>query len=229
MRTTFFALLAVGSCYASVQLQDQTFQQSLQVTDNAKQQYLDELFFCYDLNADGQLSKSEAALVIDAQLNSNTTNCDNEKSLDSNLLNKNASYFGILKQWFGAKQMKLELLYRSSRDGCNYEALHAKVDNKGPTLTVMTTFKGEIFGGYISIPFDKNVQGKKTDAKAFLYSLTREEKYPVKKPSKAYQEDNDYMFGFGKDDLKIEKNCKGSTFYFGEDFDTSPYIKYSTF
>ena len=27
----------------------------------------------------------------------------------------------------------------------------------------------------------------------------------------------------------MKKTCKGSTFYFGEDFNTSPYVEYSTF
>jgi hypothetical protein len=107
--------------------------------------------------------------------------------------------------------------------------MHGRVDNKGPTITVMTSKAGEIFGGYLSIPFDKTVQGKKADYKAFLFSLSRNEKYPIKNPSKAYQEDTDYIFGFGKDDLKVKKSCKASTFYFGEDFTTSPYVEYSTF
>ena len=99
----------------------------------------------------------------------------------------------------------------------------------GPTITVMTSKAGEIFGGYLSIPIDKTVQGRKSDYKAFLYSLTRNEKYPVKNPQKAYQEDDSYIFGFGKDDLKLKTSCKGSTFYFGEDFETQPYVEYSTF
>ena len=107
--------------------------------------------------------------------------------------------------------------------------MHSKVDNKGPTITVMTSSAGEIFGGYLSIPFDKKTQGRKGDFKAFLFSLTRQEKYPVKNPQKAYQEDDDKIFGFGKDDLKIKKTCQGTTFYFGEDYQTSPYVEYSTF
>ena len=82
--------------------------------------------------------------------------------------------------------MKLELLYRSSRDTCSYIAMHARVDNQGPTFTVMTSQAGEIFGGYLSIPFDKQITGRKTDYNAFLFSLTRNEKYPVSNPTKAY-------------------------------------------
>ena len=79
------------------------------------------------------------------------------------------------------------------------------------------------------ISFDKKTQGRKGDFMAFLFSLAREEKYPVKNPQKAYQEDDDKIFGFGKDDLKIKKTCQGSTSYFCEDFQTSPYVEFSTF
>ena len=124
--------------------------------------------------------------------------------------------------------MRLDLLYRMTRDNCTYTSMHAKADNMGSTITVMTSSAGEIFGGYSSIPFDKNTKGRKTDFKSFLYSLTRDEKYPVKNPTKAYQEDDSFIFGFGKDDLKVKSNCKGSTYYFGEDFETKPYVTYST-
>ena len=107
--------------------------------------------------------------------------------------------------------------------------MHGRVDKQGPTVTVMTSKAGEVFGGYLSIPIDKTIQGKKTDYKAFLFSLSRNQKYPIKNPSKAYQEDSNYIFGFGKDDLQVKKSCEGSTLYFGEDYNTSPYVEYSTF
>jgi hypothetical protein len=116
--------------------------------------------------------------------------CENEESLDSVLLTKNSTYFATIKEWLGARKLKLDLLYRASRDTCSYDSMHSKVDNKGPTITVMTSFAGEIFGGYLSIPIDQNTEGRKGDFKAFLFSLTRKEKYPVKNPQKAYQEDD---------------------------------------
>jgi hypothetical protein len=73
----------------------------------------------------------------------------------------------------GARKLKLELLYRSTRDTCSYIAMHGRVDKQGPTVTVMTSKAGEVFGGYLSIPIDKTIQGKKTDYKAFLFSLSR--------------------------------------------------------
>jgi len=228
MKPIIFAL-AISSVLAAQQFATTPFTQSLHVSEKTKKDYLDELFFCYDLNGDGQLDKNETLNFIEGQLNGTAGECEGQDSLDSALLSKNSSYFTTLKSWLGAKKLKLELLYRSSRDLCSYISMHNRVDNKGPTITVMTSQAGEVFGGYLSIPFDKNVQGRKADKNAFLFSLSRNEKYPIKNPSKAYQEDADYIIAFGKDDLQVKKSCKGSTYYFGEDYSTNPYVEYSTF
>ena len=225
MKPVLLAALAVSSVLAAQQLDSTPF--SLQVSEKTKKSYVDELFFCYDYNADGVLDRTEAEAVVEGQLSGKFGECENEANLDSVLIN--STYFATIKQWLGARKLKLDLLYRSSRDTCSYDSMHSKVDNKGPTITVMTSSAGEIFGGYLSIPFNKKTQGKKEDFKAFLFSLTRQERYPVKNPQKAYQEDDDKIFAFGKDDLKIKKTCLGSTYYFGEDFTTTPYVEYSTF
>jgi len=75
--------------------------------------------------------------------------------LDSNLI-KNKVEFSNLQNMFPPHQrdeiMKLDLLYRSSRDGCdNKRAYHDKVDGVKGTITVVTSAAGEVFGGYTSI------------------------------------------------------------------------------
>ena len=45
----------------------------------------------------------------------------------------------------------LSLLYRASRDGHNAAAFHARCDGKGPTLTVLRSANGCVFGGFAAV------------------------------------------------------------------------------
>lgn len=141
--------------------------------------------------------------------------------------------------------MKLDLLYRSSRDGCdNQLAYHDKVDGVKGTITVVTSAAGEVFGGYTSIEQrklysywdrkDRNFPKKAKpdyDSYAFLFSLSRNEVYPIKSDSAKvalgydYRDGSDYV-AFGEDDLVLGINCRGSTQYFGEDFQLPAGVEY---
>jgi len=46
------------------------------------------------------------------------------------------------------KETKFKILYRASRDGKSAHDFHSKCDDKGPTLTIVRTITGKIFGGY---------------------------------------------------------------------------------
>ncbi len=50
-----------------------------------------------------------------------------------------------------AKSPELKLLYRGSRDGFAAADFHRLCDGKGPTLTVVQTPEGCVFGGYASV------------------------------------------------------------------------------
>jgi hypothetical protein len=50
-----------------------------------------------------------------------------------------------------AKSPELKLLYRGSRDGFAAADFHRLCDGKGPTLTVVQTPQGWVFGGYASV------------------------------------------------------------------------------
>ena len=45
----------------------------------------------------------------------------------------------------------LSLLYRASRDGRTNAAFHARCDGKGPTLTVLRSANGCVFGGFAAV------------------------------------------------------------------------------
>ena len=44
----------------------------------------------------------------------------------------------------------LKLLYRASRDGYSSYEFHNRCDNEGPTITVIKSDHGKVFGGFIS-------------------------------------------------------------------------------
>ena len=58
----------------------------------------------------------------------------------------NQQYDTILREWFGDNKWKL--LYRASEHGYTSQSFHEYCDDKGPTLIVIKSSKGWIFGGY---------------------------------------------------------------------------------
>ncbi len=85
-----------------------------------------------------------------------------------------------------------ELLWQGSRDGFTAQAFHSRCDNKGPTLTIIQSTDGQVFGGYTTAswaypvnqagqPADKGDYAEDSPA-AFVYSLTRGIKIYKQKP-----------------------------------------------
>jgi len=52
-----------------------------------------------------------------------------------------------------SKVRKLELLYRSSRDGNDIETVISKIKNKEATISIVESIEGEILGGYAKVPW----------------------------------------------------------------------------
>eukprot|EP01084_Bolivina_argentea_P260349 439640_1 len=72
------------------------------------------------------------------------------------------------------KQFKL--LYRASENNYSSKAFHAKCDRHSNTITIIQSNFGNIFGGYLSIPwpdtyFTKNNSDQYFDDKSFLFIL----------------------------------------------------------
>ena len=70
----------------------------------------------------------------------------------------------------GGKQVKLELLYRASRDGWQGQDFHSRCDSKGATVTVIKCTGGFVFGGYADVSWHSG-NGWTQSAQAFLFSL----------------------------------------------------------
>jgi hypothetical protein len=114
----------------------------------------------------------------------------------------------IISNWIEPnKFLKYSLLYRATRDGDESSTFHNLCDNKGATLTIIKTNSGFIFGGYSDIDWEsyrnKSEWIYKFSQHAFLYSMNKQKKYPVKDPSKAV----------------FCKGVLGPTFGFGHDIE----------
>ena len=68
------------------------------------------------------------------------------KEFEESVILTNEEHRRVLKTWLPIKS-EWRLLFRASRDGFAALAFHSKCDNKGPTVTVVTS-GGNIFGGF---------------------------------------------------------------------------------
>ena len=109
------------------------------------------------------------------------------------------------------------LLYRGARDEMIGTMFHSKCDNKGETIALIKNEKGNIFGGYASIPWTSD--GKYHSApESFIFTLTnihniKPTKFPIKNDKyEVFHYDNcGPCFGHGTD-IFIETNNNQSYF-----------------
>ena len=74
------------------------------------------------------------------------------------------------------RTIKLELIYKSSRDGQKAKDFHYFCDDKGPTVSIIKTKENIIFGGFLNINW-KNKKGSCRDDKSFLFSFNNNKIY----------------------------------------------------
>ena len=109
------------------------------------------------------------------------------------------------------KKPEFKLLWKGSRDGFGAGTFHAMCDGKGPTLTIVKSTDGYIFGGYLAISWFTG--GKRThDPKAFIFSLTHKTKHSKQTNENSMQGCASYgpIFGSG-DDIRISNNCNSNS------------------
>ena len=111
----------------------------------------------------------------------------------------------------------MKLIYRGTRDGMTSKDFHDKCDNKGKTICLFLNDKGNIFGGYSSIPWTSN-SGDKTASDCFIFTLTNiyntePTKFPYEKNRSSYHSSkygpifgNGFDLGFGENFLS-NNNC----------------------
>lgn len=108
-----------------------------------------------------------------------------------------------------APSPKFRLLYRGSRDGYTAKAFHQKCDNQGPTLVLVESNHGKIFGGFADAPWtSKGIYA--TSDNNFLFSLDEQSYYPVKAAQRQWAQYCTASYGptfGGGHDLFIADNC----------------------
>jgi hypothetical protein len=82
------------------------------------------------------------------------------------------------------KVLTLTLLFSGSTHGWERSKFHQLCDEKGPTITVMKSKAGRVFGGFAMQSWESKIKWK-ADEKAFIYSIDRQQIYRVIHAQKA--------------------------------------------
>jgi hypothetical protein len=160
---------------------------------------------------DEKILKLEESLRIMNQKLEEEKSINQDSSIDSLIVSKKEDV-QLLKEWISPnKKISFELIYRATRDGDTIKDFHNKCDNKSPTICIMETPKGYIFGGYTTVLFNllENKEVKIKDDKAFVFSLNKREKYKTQDESRSILISSKHLiiFGNGSNSIQIENNA----------------------
>ena len=120
----------------------------------------------------------------------------------------------LILKWINPKSnIKLTLLFQSSRDGDRLSTFYNKVSNKSSILIIIKSNYGYRFGGYTTLNFQKT-NNYKQDEKAFIFSIDKKKKYNNTIAQYAiYTHSNLFAFGGGHDFAIYDQfNTSGSTY-----------------
>ena len=134
-----------------------------------------------------------------------------ENSMDS-LIISNPEDIKLLKNWVSQNSnITFKLIYRATRDGDTEEDFHKMCDNKSPSISILITPNGYIFGGYTTLLFNNpaNESLDLRDEEAFVFSLNRRKKFETQDKNVSICKRPGYLivFGNGKNSIQIEKNA----------------------
>jgi len=125
------------------------------------------------------------------------------------------SEVGFISQELKQVSKKIgETLYVASKDGQSSSNFHSKCDGKGPTVVIVLTTTGNIFGGYTAISWASS-GGYYKDVSSFLFRLRPGMRhYDVKAGKETYAIYRHSSYGptfGGGHDLQIASNALSST------------------
>ena len=118
-----------------------------------------------------------------------------EKLIKSDII-KSKDEIDLLNKWINNKNNTFSLIYKGSRDGDTYDNFHEKCDNKGPTIMIIKTDDGEIFGGYTEKSWNKN-NSMIPSPESFLFNLNKKKKYFINGNGYIISEKSYGQTGFG--------------------------------
>lgn len=112
---------------------------------------------------------------------------EENNNFQSIIIGNNENQINKIKSWINPnKNIKLNLIYKMSRDGEKISDFNRLCTYKGPTLILFETENNYKFGGYTTLDWEI-VEGnegnyiEKFDKETFLFSLNLMKKYPKKK------------------------------------------------
>ena len=114
----------------------------------------------------------------------------------------------IIKSWFNTKILSAELIYDTTTDGDTINDFKKKCFGQFPTLIIIRTDMGFMFGGYATTAWKEN--GPLSDYNSFVFSFNPDKKYNVIMPRFALfgcNEKEKVLFQFGSLCFRIEDNC----------------------
>ncbi len=106
----------------------------------------------------------------------------NINSLKSEILTGERQSFELIKLCEFSPSDKWSLLYRGTRDGFGSSDFHSNCDGHSKTLTILKAAESSyIFGGYTTAAWESSARVEyKSDANAFIFSLTNKDNRPLK-------------------------------------------------
>ena len=128
----------------------------------------------------------------------------NELFGETEILNKEE--MDMIINWLPRKPNKITLLMNSNIDGDSTKTFMDKCNGKCPTLAVIKTTNGYVFGGYTTQMWK---EGEVKDNNAFVFSINKKRKYNIKQPEHAFGLDMNYcwIFGYGYNAIVVNENC----------------------
>ena len=150
------------------------YYQTKDISEESLKQVDDEVDILNDLDT---VHCSNSALRV--RISQHFLKNPSEYLLKSQLVDK--QYDDTFKQWFG-NQYICELIYRASEHKYSAESFHEYCDDKGPTLIIIKSSGGWIFGGYTTQSWatrltdsydsdDSGDLGYRKDSEAFIFTL----------------------------------------------------------
>jgi len=79
-------------------------------------------------------------------------------------------------EWLPGKRFRL--LFRSSRDGASAASFHTACDGQGPTVTLIKSSGGYVFGGYAGVAWSSDSSSHACPS-AFLFTVTNPHGDPI--------------------------------------------------
>jgi len=123
------------------------------------------------------------------------------------------SEYAFLNEQLRSLSMEIgELLFQASKDGDAVSTFHSHCDNQGPSVVIVESLSGYLFGGYTHANWSSNA-GYSTSTGAFLFRLRPYKKrYDQRETSKAYAIHCHSNHGpvFGNGHTLFINNCMGA-------------------